>query len=539
MGIARPMGYTGCNSDELQVHVGMTGPRVAIRVDGSTQIGSGHVLRCLALAEALRSAGAAVRIVLREHDVSFFDRLSESRFEVDLLRRPGSSDVPTDAAAPHGLWLGVEEAVDAAETTAVLENWRPDWVVIDHYGITAAWHDHVREALGCRLLAVDDVADRPLAADLILDHNPDADHRLKYARRNDRDAPILGGPRFALLSAAYRDAAPCQWRDEVRSIGVFLGGVDRDNTSAVALASARNAGFDGPIEIVSTSANPRLAELEAAVAADARASLTLDLPNLAAFFAAHDLQIGAGGGASWERCRMGAPAIVLRCAENQKVVTAALRAADAAVTVDDPSDVHLTEAVAALLANPGLRARIAANALALVDGRGAQRVALAMLGPWLTVRRAGPADSELVHAWRNHPSVRAVSRNADEIALDAHRAWFAGAIVDPDRSFLIGTIGETPVGVVRYDPVARGEVEVSIYLDSALQGLGLGSRLLSAGEGWLADHRPEVTTVVAEFLGSNDTSRRLFERAGFSGPGNRVRKALRGSSASTEMSAYS
>lgn len=509
-------------------------PRVAIRVDGSTQIGSGHVLRCLALAEALRSAGGTVRFVLREHDVSFADRFERSGFEFRLLRQPGPAGSQADGTPAHARWLGVTEAVDAAETIAALAGWQPDWVVVDHYAITAAWHDSVREALRCRIAAIDDLADRPLAADLIVDHNPSVDHGAKYAGCNGRSARILGGPRFALLSAAYRDGARYRWHDEVRSIGVFLGGVDRDNTSALALSSARRAGFAGPVEIVSTHANPRLAELEAAVAADPLASLALDLPNLVAFFAAHDLQIGAGGGASWERCRIGAPAIVLRCADNQKVVTAALRAADAALAVDDPGEGALTEAIATLLANPGRRAEIAANALELVDGRGAQRVALTMLASSLVVRRAQQADSALIHAWRNHPSVRGVSRNSEELPWDAHESWIARVLVDPGRDLLIGEIGADPVGVLRYDALGGDEVELSVFLDPALQGLALGGRLLSAGEDWLAENRPGVVAVVAEFLDGNDASRKMFERAGFSGPGNRVRKPAKAIGTSAE-----
>ena len=350
--------------------------RVAVRVDGSAEIGSGHVLRCIALAHALRTAGAEVRFLLRDLGVDFGDRLAAEGFDWERLRPAASA-----YAAGHSGWAGVTEEEDAAETVERLSGWRPDWVVVDHYSFTAPWHRAVADRLGCRIAAIDDLGDRPIAADLLIDHNPSPDHRAKYGELAGSIGRLLGGPRYALLAPAYRDAPRHEPRPEVRSVGIFMGGIDRPDCTTLALRACREgAGFEGPIENVSTSGFPLLAALGEAVDRDSSVSLTLDMADLAAFFARHDLQIGAGGGASWERCRIAAPAIVLKCADNQAVVTAGLREADAAIAIDDPEEGSVGEAVGRAIGDPGLRRRIAENAARPVHGCGAERVALAMVG---------------------------------------------------------------------------------------------------------------------------------------------------------------
>ena len=490
------------------------GARVAIRVDGSTEIGSGHVQRCLALASALRRAGAQVRFVLRDLGASFDEQIAARGYATTLLPRP-PADVLAARSVSSADWAKVPALLDAEETVSVLSEWRPDWVVVDHYGLSASWHRAVRNRLHCRLAAIDDLGDRALAAEIVIDHNLDPDHRAKYAESFETIGRILGGPRYALLSEAYRDVATYTFHDPIGSIGIFMGGVDRDNHSAMCLAACRQAGFTGPVEIVSTAANPNLDALQQAIADDPKAELTVGLPNLSSFFGRHGLQIGAGGGASWERCRVGAPAIVLKCVENQGVVVSGLRDADAAVGIDDPTPNAIAAAVRMLIADPAHRARIARHAAELVDGRGAERVALAM-NPLVSLRSAAESDARPMLAWRNHPSTRAFFRDPRPIAEADHVAWWERTLASPDRALLIGQVGSTDVGVLRLD-FDSDQAEVSIYLDPALTGLGLGAALLTAGQRWVIQHRPATRRLIAEIDPENTSSQRAFAAVDFSG----------------------
>lgn len=509
-----------------------TSPRVAIRVDASAAMGTGHLKRCLSLAQALAEAGAQTRFICRPLDAVAAQVLAAQNGTVHWLPAPTATfTLPADAP-PHARWAGVSATDDAQQTAEALADWRPDWVVVDHYAFDARWHQAIRLALCCRLLAIDDLADRPIAADALLDHNWNADHRRKYATRVLVPPTWLTGPRYALLAPAYRGAPRCVLRAEVRSIGIFLGGTDPGGASAHVVRTCRAAGFGGPLEVVSTSASPHLTDLQRACTADPDTTLTLDEPDLAAFFARHDLQIGAGGGATWERCCIGTPTIALVLAANQAVVVpaldhlGALRAArldGAPDTADLPT---LSDALRQLLPDAAERAAMGQRAATLVDGRGAQRVALSLLGGQLQLRPATLDDAPLLHGWRNHPSVRAVSVNQTPITFDAHEAWMRAVLAHPSRWLFVGQVGHLSVGSIRFDRLDSGDLEVSLYLDPDLQGLGLGRHLLAAGEQVLLARHPAGITVDASVLPDNTASRHLFESGGYHGGPLQYKKTI-------------
>jgi UDP-2,4-diacetamido-2,4,6-trideoxy-beta-L-altropyranose hydrolase len=411
---------------------------------------------------------------------------------------------------PHSGWAEVSCERDTAETAAALTDFAPEWVVLDSYAFDARWHAGVRGALGCRIAQIDDLADRALACDLLIDHTFAPDHRAKYAGVLPETARLLGGPRFGLLGPAYAQAPRYVFRDEVRSIGVFMGGVDAENFSTHALAALDAAGFAGAVEVVTTSANPNLAALRERIAARADTTLSVDLPDLAAFFARHDLQIGAGGGASWERCCIGVPTLLVVVAPNQLSVAPLLAEAGIAAFAPDPALPGLGEQLAALIADAPRRALLAERSRTLVDGLGATRVACAMLGERLAVRPATLDDARMMFAWRGDPATRAVSRESGALVWEDHCAWLTRTLADPARKLMVGTIGARAVGVIRFDFSQAERAEVSLYLDPALHGLGLGPHLLLAGEA-AADPRVIDATVLA----GNAASHALFARCAY------------------------
>lgn len=500
--------------------------RVAIRVDASAVIGTGHVKRCLSLADALASVGAEVRFVCRDHGLSYASLFAGRSEPPVLLDTSAAGWTSANDDPAYAAWAGLSACRDAAETVAALAGWTPDWLLLDHYGFDRRWHDAVRCALGCKVAQIDDLGDRALAVDLLVDHNPAPDHRAKYSSSGTAVRRLLGGPRYALLAPAYRDLAVPETVRSVRSIGIFLGGVDLENRTPGVLAACRAAGFDGPLAIVTTSANPHLAALESAVAVDGDTSLLTDLPDLVSFFLAHDIQIGAGGGATWERCRAGAAAIVLSTAANQRIVVDGLIAAEAAIGLYAGEAGALSDAIRKLMDNRDLRSRLSANAAQLVDGRGCERVALTMAAERLAVRPATMSDAHRVLAWRNHPETRAMSIDSAEIDLESHLAWFERslAMVD-DRRIFIGTIGVVDVGVVRFDRSGAGEWTVSIFLDPGLPGLGLGRWLLRAGERAMLEAAGSNIRLHAETLPGNLASRAMFLSCGYRGDVNFVKDA--------------
>lgn len=335
---------------------------VVIRADASSSLGLGHLKRCLSLAQALRSNGAAVTLAWRHIDLDCTATITAAGI----------------ASRCIGVGRVTAELIDARDLLVALP--QADLVVVDHYALGERWHRVVRAATHARLAAIDDLADRALAVDFAIDPNFSTDAAAKFAGRLPAQAVLLAGPQHALLAPAYAAAPRCPLREPVRSIGIFMGGTDAAGLSAVALDALELIGFPGTIEIATTGGNPHLAALRARAAARPRLALTLDQRDLADFFARHDLQIGAGGGATWERCCIGTPTLAVIAADNQRPVLLPLQDMGVLRVLADepPTAAAIAGTVRELIENPALRRSLAERAKALVDGRGAQRVATAL-----------------------------------------------------------------------------------------------------------------------------------------------------------------
>jgi UDP-2,4-diacetamido-2,4,6-trideoxy-beta-L-altropyranose hydrolase len=343
--------------------------RLAFRVDATAAIGWGHLKRCMALGAALQEQGAVIDFCGRADAQAVPDLLAERGW----TWRPLTG--PDDAADPEQ---------DVSDTLIALGR-RPDLVVVDHYRLDARWHAAMRQRTSSRIVVIDDLANRPLAADLLIDHNPASDHRAKYCAVLTPAAPICGGPHYALLDSVYAGRPPVAVQAQVRRIGIFLGGTDPAGHTAWVLQVLRQqANWAGTVHLATTSANPRWQALQQAARDDGQVEFHCDLPHLADFHAGHDLQIGAGGGSLWERCCLGLPTIALACADNQRLSVPLLNAAGVvcgleAVDKTAGQATMLAQAITRLVQHPEVRTALQLRSLELVDGNGAQRCASEIL----------------------------------------------------------------------------------------------------------------------------------------------------------------
>jgi UDP-2,4-diacetamido-2,4,6-trideoxy-beta-L-altropyranose hydrolase len=486
--------------------------KVSIRADASPGIGSGHVVRCLALADGIAARGGEVRFVTRELPAHLRESLERSGHRHVALSLPA----PTGAEAPQHAWPAAPQDQDADATRAALAGFAADWIVVDHYGLDERWEAAVRPAAG-RLLAIDDLA-RAHRCVLLVDVNYHVHPAERYSSAQRRGATLLLGPRYALLRPGFAQA-----REGVsvrtgppRRLLVFLGGMDGDNATGRVLAAVDRLGEPPEVDVVIGAAHPAREEIQAFCDAHPGRQCHVQTDDMPGLLARADVAVGAGGGATWERCCLGVPTLALVLAKNQAEVLAPAAQAGVLLMPDGgfpPPDL-LAAHLQSLLHHSALRQRMSAAGMAMVDGRGVGRVVASMLGARVQVRLARPEDSDRLHAWRNAPAVRAASRNSAPIAHDEHRRWFDAVLRTPDRLLLIGEDAADPVGVVRLD-VAGAAAEVSIYLVETRLGQGLGPSLLRRAEEWLAQHRPEVSELRAEVLAGNAASALLFEQAGY------------------------
>lgn len=500
--------------------------RVAFRVDASDAIGTGHLMRCLTLADALAGEGHACHFAMRDLPGALPGMVEARGHAISLLPAPSDGEA-TDSDLAHGAWLGVTRARDAAETAAVL-NEPADWLVVDHYGLSAGWHRLLRPHAR-RLLAIDDLADRALDCDLLLDQNLQAGPD-RYAGLLPAAAEALIGPKFALLRPEFARLRAAPPPREPARVLVSFGGIDAPGATLMALEALTLAGMDArPVDVVAGPRNPHLPAIRAWC--EARASATWhESADMAALMARAGLAIGAAGATAWERCCLGLPTLLVTIAANQRPGAQALTEAGAALWAGDVADLSAQD-LAAMLRTlkraPGLRDSLGAKASALVDGLGVARVVRAMAAPAITLRPVRAEDCEAVWHWRNDERTHRFIPDPAPIPLESHRAWFAG-VLSGERpvDLLIGEAAGEPVGVLRFDhagPLAT----ISIYLVPGRENRGEGRALLRAGHDWLAAHRPATETIEALVLEGNAASHRAFRAAGYRPYASTYRCAIR------------
>lgn len=508
---------------------------VAIRADASTALGGGHVVRCAALARALQHCGARCVLLCADEAGHAIDSLLAQGLAV--LRLPATPRPP--GAAPWAL----DTAADAAHSLAALRTLdaRPEWLVVDHYGIDAAWQDLVRPAVG-RLLVIDDLADRPHRADTLVDPGLSAAPQ-RYQAWLPAACKRLLGPRFALLrpdfaaAAAAAAATSNSTSDAAATASVAATGAARPTADAAPRLLACMGASDPhnalgtvldawqqlpaprpPLDIAVGAASPHLARLRARCTGLPGVNLQVQVqaPDMAALMARASLLIGSAGGISWERCAMGLPAISGTVAANQRANLDALTRQRTGLSVGDWSRVDpsaLARLLQRLLQRPALQARMARRARRLVDGQGALRVALHLAADHLTLRAATTDDAEAAWLWRNAEATRRQSFDTRALPWDEHLAWWSASLRHPARSLLVAQVGRQAVGVLRLDRAAS-DATVSVYLDPRFTGLGLGPPLLRAGQRWATEHLPGCA-LRAEIRPDNHVSIRSFEAAGY------------------------
>lgn len=362
---------------------GETEPSVTFRVDSSAAVGSGHLMRCLTLAEAVTAAGGRCRFILRDLPGNGGYIVRQRGFELEMLPAPTSSAPPTSAGEDYAAWLGVPEAVDAADTIAALQGRRPHWLIVDHYALGLPWEQAVRPHVG-RLAVIDDLADRPHSCDALLDQTfgrTVAD----YAPLVPPDCRIFTGTAYALLRdvfAAARPAALARRTGQLRRVLICMGSSDPEGATGAALDGLDRARLPVAVDVVLGAAAPHLLAIRSRVAARPDTRLHVDTDAMAHLMTEADLAIGAGGTTSWERCCLGLPTLAVTVADNQATIVAHLAEAGAVVDLgwlDAALPARVTGALGALANRPEGLLRLSEQAAAICDGRGAGRFAAALL----------------------------------------------------------------------------------------------------------------------------------------------------------------
>jgi len=332
-----------------------------IRTDGNTEIGTGHVMRCLTLGLKWREVtGGDVRCVSAASSPPVERMLVENGIAVARL----------EGVAPGG-------SGDIRGTVGLVEETRPRIVVLDGYRFGGDFQSALRET-GAVTLFIDDFVHADwYRAEYVLNQNVYA--RSDMYERRDPETRLLLGTRYALLRPEFREyrAKRGDVPERAGSILVTLGGGDPDNFTLKVMEALKRVPRSLSVTVVAGSANPHIDALNDAAGDMDGWRVLRGVRNMAELMAGADMAVSAGGTTSWELLCLGVPTVMLIIADNQRMTVEHLGRTGVAVNAGSARSVgvdELAEKIAALADDGRRRAEMRRRAMAMVDGDGAGRV---------------------------------------------------------------------------------------------------------------------------------------------------------------------
>lgn len=545
---------------------------VAICVDSSRLIGSGHLIRCVSLAKALKQAGATVRFYYapwpQHHHVwlnsqSFHGELLDfdvERFNQELFQNKSkvlefqnTKPWPPLWQKRYGLacikawqpWLcGIGAKIYNWDSISNHEtfNSQIDWCIYDNYGLSTDFVATIRSS--CRfVMAIDDLANRPHFVDILLDQNAVKDMYHRYTSLVSASCFKLLGPSYALIRPEFYESIPERGDRQVNRVLISIGGSDTKNlTERTLKLFTQNPQFEYlQLDIVVGSAYEKIAELKELSKARPHTALHIQTNDMAALMRQADIAIGAGGSSQWERALTKLPSIVIAVAENQIPGCLYLQAQETILFLgmaDTLTDEALLEAIHQLIDNKELRKNMAERAYSIMLGdsketqinhnfhdkkyirpqTGAEKVSgqlrfLSTLST-LELRQARYEDAELLFTWANDPHVRAMAFNKEPIPWQSHLSWFSQKRQDTNTDIWICSQFGKAIGQCRLNSVDNKTGEIHINLNPEFRGIGLSAPMI-AKACILSAERHNWKEIRAVVKLSNHPSLRAFIRAGF------------------------
>ena len=289
---------------------------IIIRVDASTIIGSGHVMRCLTLAQRFHQMGHEVSFIMRARSGSMEKVVEEQGFPYKMLPAPERYE-----GDGYASWLGVAQSEDAADTIAHMESKRCDILVVDHYALDYVWENALRPYTK-RIFVIDDLANRHHSCDFLLDANLGAEQEGKYGGLLPLHCHTFLGLPYLLLRQEFYDTrnkvdSIPRSRSKGLSVFVCFGGSDPTNETLRTLQILAQLPQQIDAHVVLGASNPHRADLEL-FCKQYHWRVYCQINYVAHLMHVSDCAIGAGGTMTWERCYMGLPTLVVAIAENQR-----------------------------------------------------------------------------------------------------------------------------------------------------------------------------------------------------------------------------
>ncbi|MEZ9340225.1 UDP-2,4-diacetamido-2,4,6-trideoxy-beta-L-altropyranose hydrolase [Vibrio splendidus] len=485
--------------------------RVIFRADASIWVGSGHIMRCLVLADALKSLGHTISFACLPQPGDMTSYIEERGFQVTKLNPPKKPSKPQHDA-DYEAWLQRPSSEDALDFIKMVGS--ADLVVTDHYAISNKWQQLVRQSMSCFLVAIDDLV-RDHDADLIVDQTLG-----RKPAEYSGSARALVGSEYAILAPRFsslRELAYTRALPETRpKVLISMGGIDNPNATLKSLKSLVGK-ICADFTVLLSSRAPHYQQVKSWCDLHSNVQHQDFEADMADLMLKHDIAIGAPGTTSWERACLGLPSILIPLADNQKTICAQLLLHKAIMKVS------LEEIESRLLATYQQAMsqwdELFKSNLKLCDGLGTRRLTLEIqqlieLNDCANLQLvfATHEDIKTVYDWQCHPKTREFALNTDIPTWEGHQRWMKRKLATTTDFFYLvedKKIGKK-LGALRLDKTEPKNYLVSIFVAPEAYGLGVATAALK-----MADVIHPDLTLHATVLECNKASQKLFKKANY------------------------
>ena len=498
--------------------------KVAIRVDSSEQIGSGHFMRCLTIANALDQINCKCYFISRYLPENFILTLRKTNHS--FVKLPNIKKSTPSNELRHSNWLGVSQEEDALQTIEAIKKENIDWMIVDHYALDINWEIFLRNNVK-NIMVIDDLMDRKHSANLLLDSNLRDDDLNSYRALVNEDCDLLLGPKFVPLREEFSVEA-IENKNKLLNIFIFFGAYDTNNYTELMIDFLYKINKEFNVDVVIGKGNVNTENIRNKCMTYGM-NLHIQTNSIAKIMQKSSIGIGAGGITVWERCSMQLPSFCIPVAFNQEdqLKQAEKKGLLYVSKCFNKKDSILMDELSNFIRNKNLHKTIQEQCSRMVDSRGAYRIVNKLKNPFIEIKEAKKSDMMDMFKWINDKSIRTASLNESKIELADHKKWFRKILDSKKNKLLVGYFNNERIGVVRFDSKSESEVEISIYLVPNIDtAKGMGLHLLLKSEDWLMYNMSKIKTITGYVKNSNRKSIKMFKNAGYDFYNTRISKKL-------------
>jgi UDP-2,4-diacetamido-2,4,6-trideoxy-beta-L-altropyranose hydrolase len=508
----------------------------AIRVDASTRMGSGHVMRCLTLAKKLKELDITVVFLSKKHQGNLNQFIKTQGFEVYELSPPSQN---IEHQTNEKLWLGCSYQDDATECLQVLRNLKINLLIVDHYSLDYSWQQLLKNNLNrtnsFKIMVIDDLANRKHDCDILLDQTLGRKHS-DYSAFVPNHCKLMLGADFIMLRDEFlqqQELAKIKRNETVlvNNILITMGGTDPDNISKKILnwlITFQKSNSQILVTVVANQSSPFIKDLHELGKKYQWIKIICNPKSMAEIMLNADIAIGSSGSTAWERCCLGLPSLSIINAENQNFLNDSLSKEGAIINLGHHLSLNyqrFEESLLQLMNVPSHYHNMVQKSFACCNGLGITKVIDTLAKEFsecVYLQKANYDDCQVLFEWQSNGEVRKYFHNPDPVQWEHHCNWLKSTLMDDKKHLFMVKLQypsnglSSSVGVLRLDTlnnrhiIANAQWEISIIIAPEQQGKQYAEKAINE-----IPNSYKEQGIIAEVHNNNTASHKLFLRTGF------------------------